>query len=96
MKTLLALFLLTASGFVLAFGSGGSLGGNPAVLTGGSNINTPVCLNKRGDAIPHTESTKLNRQCSITWVKVIDRINYDDFYNNKPKGETLADVRNKY
>jgi hypothetical protein len=96
MKILLALFLLTASGFVLAFGSGGGLGGNPAVLTGGSNIDTPVCLNKRGDTIRHTESMKLNRQCSITWVTTIDRINYDNFYDNKPKGETLADVRNKY
>ncbi|MDX1301844.1 hypothetical protein [Photobacterium sp.] len=93
MKALFAIIMLSLSSYVFAFGSGGSYGGNPAISTGALRNFISVCLDKNGDAITKSHSQKLNRKCAITGVTVIDLINYDNFYDNKPKGETLVDIR---
>ncbi|PSW07213.1 hypothetical protein [Photobacterium lipolyticum] len=93
MKVLFAIMMLSLSGYVLAYGGGGSYGGNPAVSTGAVKNITSVCLDKKGKPIAKTQSLKLSRECSLTGVTSIDLTNYDNFYKNKPKNETLADIR---
>ncbi|MGF1761075.1 hypothetical protein L4D76_24755 [Photobacterium sagamiensis] len=93
MKVLFAIMMLSLSGYVFAYGGGGSYGGNPAVSTGAVKNVSSVCLNKDGKAIAKSHSLKLSRECSLTGVTTIDLTNYDNFYDNKPKNETLADIR---
>ncbi|MGF1738370.1 hypothetical protein [Photobacterium satsumensis] len=93
-----ALYLCTSlffSSSVLAFGSGGSLGGNPGEASGGVNAKTPVCLDVSGERIPDSFQTKYQRQCTLTGNTMIDLINYNNYYRNKPKGESLSDIKAK-
>ncbi|PSW11084.1 hypothetical protein C9J01_16575 [Photobacterium rosenbergii] len=80
---------------VLAFGSGGSLGGNPGEASGGVNAKTPLCLDVTGERIPDSYQTKYQRQCEITGNTMVDLINYNNYYRNKPNGESLSDIRAK-
>lgn len=87
--------LMLFSGSVFAFGSGGVLGGNPGEASGAVNAKIAVCLNASGEQIPGSYQTKLNRQCELTGRDMIDLINYNNFYRNKPNGESLSDIRAK-
>ncbi|ELR65181.1 hypothetical protein C942_01753 [Photobacterium marinum] len=96
MKKILGIFgLMLFSGSVFAFGSGGVLGGNPGEASGAVNAKIAVCLNASGEQIPGSYQTKLNRQCELTGRDMIDLINYNNFYRNKPNGESLSDIRAK-
>ncbi|UXI00646.1 hypothetical protein [Photobacterium sp. TY1-4] len=87
--------LLMFSHAVLAFGSGGVLGGNPGEASGAVNARIAVCLDASGQQIPGSYQDKLDRQCRVTGIDRIDLINYNNFYRNKPNGESLADIRAK-
>lgn len=87
--------LLVFSNTVLAFGSGGVLGGNPGEASGAVNAKIAVCLDAAGNQIPGSYQTKLDRQCQLTGDDMIDLINYNNFYRNKPNGESLSDIRTK-
>lgn len=87
--------LVLFSGSVFAFGSGGVLGGNPGEASGAVNTKMAVCLDASGNQIPHSYQTKLDRKCELTGQDMIDLINYNNFYRNKPNGESLADIRSR-
>lgn len=83
------------SGQALAFGSGGSMGGNPGEASGGVNAKTALCLDVSGERIPGSYQTKLERQCDITGNTAVDLINFNNLYRNKPHNESLSDIRAK-
>ena len=96
MKKIFGLFgLILFSGSVFAFGSGGGLGANPGAASGAVNAKIAVCLDGSGEQIPDSHQAKLNRQCDLTGQDMIDLINYNNFYRNKPRGETLTEIRNR-
>lgn len=85
--------MLLFSSSVLAFGSGGGLGGNPGEASGAVNAKIGVCLDASGEQIQGSYQTKLDRKCELTGHDMIDLINYNNFYRNKPNGESLTDIR---
>ncbi|GAB3534711.1 MULTISPECIES: hypothetical protein [Photobacterium] len=96
MKKILGISLLLLSSSVLASnggGNGGSLGGNPGAASGAVNAKIAVCLDGSGEQIPGSYQTKLDRKCKLTGHDMIDLINYNNFYRNKPNGESLSDIR---
>ncbi|WP_299015965.1 hypothetical protein [uncultured Photobacterium sp.] len=96
MKKILAVCgLILFSSSVFAFGSGGVLGGNPGEASGAVNAKIAVCLDASGEQIPNSYQTKLDRKCDLTGRDMIDLINYNNFYRNKPNGESLSDIRGK-
>ncbi|WEM41696.1 hypothetical protein PTW35_13870 [Photobacterium sp. DA100] len=86
---------LLFSSSVLAFGSGGSLGANPGEASGAVNAKTPLCLDASGERIPDSYQIKYQRQCEITGNTMVDIINYNNYYRNKPSGESLSDIKTK-
>ncbi|MCW8328111.1 hypothetical protein MD588_04750 [Photobacterium sp. SDRW27] len=92
-RILLFCSMMFMSTSVLAFGSGGVLGGNPGEASGAVNAKIAVCLDASGEQIANSYQTKLDRKCKLTGKDMIDLINYNNYYRNKPNGESLSDIR---
>ncbi|TKB48699.1 hypothetical protein FCL40_11130 [Ferrimonas sediminicola] len=92
MKSLL-LVTLVFSAAALATGGGGSGYPGPAYA---NNTAASHCYDAKGKRIKGSAVMKQERRCPITGVDAIDMVNYNNFYGNKPKGETLSMIRSKH
>ncbi|USD38135.1 MULTISPECIES: hypothetical protein [Ferrimonas] len=93
MKTLLfTLVTLFFSSTALATGGGG--GGNPGPAAG-VNISASHCFDANAKRIKGSATMKKERRCPVTGVNQIDLLNYNNFYGNKPKNETLSMIQKR-
>lgn len=92
MKSLL-LVTLVFSGAAMATGGGGG-GGYPGPAYANANSATH-CYDVQGKRIKNSAEMKKERQCPVTGNDAIDLLNYNNFYGNKPKGETLSMIRSQ-